>query len=99
MPATPVRPRHAGDGRPLQVGLQEWWADNCVRGLEQPLAADGVPVPHSFPQSYELVGLDVDIHGAPVSPGQCLADPPRPAVPLPVFPPIPAEPGGPDTGD
>ncbi|SNR36443.1 HAAS signaling domain-containing protein [Blastococcus mobilis] len=74
------------DGRPLQVGFQEWWADRCVRVLEQPLAADGVPVPHSFPQSYELLGLDVDIHSVPVSPGQCATDLPRPHVPLPVFP-------------
>jgi hypothetical protein len=75
------------DGRPLHVGLQEWWADECVRVLEQPLAADGVPVPHSFPQSYELLGLDVDIHSAPLTPGQCLAEVPRPDVPLPVFAP------------
>lgn len=83
------------DGRPLQVGFQEWWADECVRALEQPLAADGVPVPHSFPQRYELVeGLDVDIHGAPLTPGRCVADPARPEVPLPVLRPVEA-PGGP----
>jgi hypothetical protein len=75
------------DGRPLNVGFQEWWSDNCVRVLDQPLAADGVPVPHSYPQSYELLGLDVDIHSAPLTPGQCVADLPRPEVPLPVFPP------------
>jgi hypothetical protein len=74
------------DGRPLHVGFQEWWADNCVRVLEQPLAADGVPVPNSFPQSYELLGLDVDIHTAPLTPGQCETDLPRPDVPLPTFP-------------
>jgi len=74
------------DGRPLQVGFQEWWADNCVRALEQPLAADGVPVPNSFPQSYELLGLDVDIHTAPLAAGQCMTDVPRPDVPLPTFP-------------
>jgi hypothetical protein len=75
------------DGRPLQVGFQEWWADECVRVLEQPLAADGVPVPNSFPQSYELLGLDVDIHSVPVTPGQCATEPSRPDVPLPTFPP------------
>ena len=75
------------DGRPLEVGFQEWWADDCVRGLEQPRAADGVPVPHSFPQSYEVLDLDVGINGMPVAPSQCLAEVPRPDVPLPVFPP------------
>ncbi|WP_116450804.1 HAAS signaling domain-containing protein [Blastococcus litoris] len=80
------------DGRPLHVGYQEWWADQCVRALEQPLAADGVPVPNSFPQDYELLGLDVDIHGVPVVPGQCVAERARPEVPLPVFPPV--QPGG-----
>ena len=79
------------DGRPLQVGYQEWWPDSCVRGLEQPPAADGVPVPNSFPQNYELLGLDVDIHTAPLAPGQCRAEVPRPDVPLPVFPPSPVE--------
>jgi hypothetical protein len=75
------------DGRPLRVGVQQWWADECARALEQPRAADGVPVPQSFPQDYQLLGLDVDIHGLPVSPGRCVAEPPRPEVPLPVFPP------------
>jgi hypothetical protein len=73
------------DGRPLQVGFQEWWADECVRGLDQPVAADGVPVPHSFPQRYQLRGLDVDIHGAPLRSGQCEEELPRPDVELPVF--------------
>src|SRR5829696_3000807 len=72
------------DGRPLHVGYQEWWADECVRMLDQPQAADGVPVPNSFPQSYELLtALDVDIHGAPLTTGQCAAELPRPDVPLP----------------
>lgn len=75
------------DGRPLRVGLQQWWADECPRALEQPRAADGVPVPQSFPQEYQLLGLDVDIYGIPVSPGRCVTEPPRPEVPLPVFPP------------
>jgi len=88
------------DGRPLQVGFQEWWADECVRVLAQPLAADGVPVPHSFPQSYELLGLDVDIHSAPVSPGRCVEDLPRPEVSLPAFPPTdPARSTAPAPGD
>ncbi|MGY1801776.1 HAAS signaling domain-containing protein [Blastococcus sp. SYSU D00922] len=78
------------DGRPLHVGFQEWWADQCVRQLDQPLAADGVPVPNSFPQGYELLGLDVDIHGVPVVPGQCVAERERPEVPLPVFPAVQA---------
>ena len=84
------------DGRPLKVGLQQWWADECVRGLGQPRAADGVPVPNSYPQSYELIGLDVDIHTVPLAPGQCATDLPRPDVPLPTFP---AEPTAPAPGD
>ena len=75
------------DGRPLQVGHQEWWPDNCLRVLEQPLAADGVPVPHSFPQSYELLGEGLDLHTAQPAPGRCTTEVPRPDVPLPVFPP------------
>ena len=49
------------DGRPLHVGFQEWWADNCARVLEQPLAADDVPVPNSYPQSYVLDPAGVDL--------------------------------------
>jgi anti-sigma factor RsiW len=79
------------DGRPLDVGVQEWWADNCVRVLDQPRAADGVPVPFSFPQSYVLDPRGVDLYGAPLS-GQCVTELPRPEVPLPVFP-APEEPG------
>jgi hypothetical protein len=44
-------------------------------------------VPNSYPQGYDRLGLDVDIHGAPLTPGQCAADLPRPDVPLPVFAP------------
>jgi hypothetical protein len=87
------------DGRPLQVGVQEWWQDECFRVLEQPLAADGVPVPHSFPQNYELFGSGVDIHTAQEVPGRCVAEVPRPDIPLPVFPPTPAEPIAPAPGD
>jgi hypothetical protein len=78
------------DGRPLRVGLQEWWADGCARVLDQPLAADGVPVPHSFPLSYEVDrvlepnALGVDGNPRPMS--SCDADVARPDVPLPVFP-------------
>ena len=36
-------------GGPLQVGFQQWWADHCARVLDQPQAADGVPVPNSLP--------------------------------------------------
>jgi hypothetical protein len=75
------------DGRPLQVGVQEWWADNCARVLDQPQAADGMPVPYSFPQSYVLDPAGVDIYGLPVPARQCDTDVPRPDVPLPVFPP------------
>lgn len=74
------------DGRPLQVGFQEWWADECARVLEQPLAADGVPVPHSFPQNYVLDPAGVDLSRSVSRPAaSCVADLPRPDVPLPVF--------------
>ena len=81
------------DGRPLQVGFQEWWADGCARVLEQPRAADGVPVPNVFPQSYELAPLDVDLYGNPMPPGTCTEGLPRPEVPLPVLP------GGEEAGE
>jgi len=85
------------DGRPLQVGFQEWWADNCARVLKQPLAADGVPVPNSFPQSYVLDPAGVDLGRTIPRPADtCEADVPPPAVPLPTFP---AEPTAPAPGD
>jgi hypothetical protein len=78
------------DGRPLNVGFQEWWADGCARVLEQPLAADGVAVPNSFPQAYELDRvLEPDaltVDGRPVPMSSCDTDVPRPEVPLPTFP-------------
>jgi hypothetical protein len=85
------------DGRPLQVGLQGWWADGCARVLDQPRAADGVPVPYSFPQSYVLDPARVDIYGTPLSglAARCATDVPRPEVPLPVFP----APATPTSGD
>jgi hypothetical protein len=73
------------DGRPLHVGMQEWWADGCRRQLAQPQAADGVPVPNSFPQAYELVPGDIGPTGARMAPGVCVKDRPRPSVPLPTF--------------
>jgi hypothetical protein len=79
------------DGRPLQVGFQQWWEDGCARVLHQPVAEDGVAVPYSFPQSYVLDPLGLDMYGMPVSPGMCETDLERPEVPLPVFP-TPAEP-------
>ena len=78
------------DGRPLHVGMQEWWADGCRRQLEQPQAADGVPVPNSFPQAYELVPGDIGPARAHVAPGICVKDRPRPKVPLPTFAATPA---------
>lgn len=77
------------DGRPLQVGRQEWWADRCARVVEQPRAEDGVPVPFSYPQRYELDPAGVDLYGSVAAVGQCDADLDRPEVPLPVFPPEP----------
>jgi hypothetical protein len=85
------------DGRPLRVGFQEWWADECARVLDQPPAADGVPVPNSYPQSYVLDPAGVDLSRSVPRPAEtCAADQPRPHVPLPTFPagPTAPAPGG-----
>jgi hypothetical protein len=75
------------DGRPLKVGFQQWWADQCARVLAQPEAADGVSVPNSYPQSYVLDPAGVDLtRSIPRPADSCDADPSRPAVPLPTFP-------------
>ena len=74
------------DGRPLRVGEQQWWADGCLRWPTHPLAADGVPVGFSYPQGYALRPGEPGADGLPVTAGQCVAEPPRPVVPLPVFP-------------
>jgi len=73
------------DGRPLRPVEQEWFADRCRRVLAQPRAADGVPVPHSFPQQYVLDPRGETLDGTPAAPGQCVPERPRPTVPLPVF--------------
>ncbi|HWG94037.1 MAG TPA: hypothetical protein VNU66_07440 [Mycobacteriales bacterium] len=75
------------DGRPLRPSVQEWFADRCRRVLAQPRAADGVPVPHSYPQQYVLDPQGETLDGGPAAPGQCVQDRQRPQVPLPVFPP------------
>jgi hypothetical protein len=81
------------DGRPLHVGFQQWWADRCARVLEQPLAADGVQVPNSYPQSYVLDPAGVDLsRSIPRPPSSCETDVARPAVPLPTFPAAPVAP-------
>jgi hypothetical protein len=84
------------DGRPLKVGLQQWWADDCKRLLNQPQAADGVPVPNSFPQTYELAPGNVSVYGTTMAAGICDKDRERPEVPLPTFA---AESVAPDPGD
>jgi hypothetical protein len=84
------------DGRPLHVGFQEWWADGCVRVLEQPRAVDLVAVPNSFPQAYELPEQGLDAFGNPMTPGICVENLPRPDVPLPSFP---AQSAAPAPGD
>lgn len=71
------------DGRPLRVGAQEWWPDDCRRTALAPRAADGVPVPFSYPQNYVLDG-ETTLYGGAVEPGQC-QQLSRPQVPLPVF--------------
>ena len=86
------------DGRPLKVGKQEWWKDGCLRTVEQPRAADGVPVPNSFPQQYELYPGNLSLTTAsPMPPGVCVKDRARPDVPLPTFP--AAESVAPDPGN
>lgn len=82
------------DGRPLKADFQEWWADRCPREPEYPLAADGVPVEFSYPRRYALVGQRADFQfgqdgRATTSGPQCMTEIPRPAVPLPLFPPPP----------
>jgi hypothetical protein len=75
------------DGRPLKVGFQQWWADQCARVLDQPVAADGVPVPNSYPQSYVLDPAGVDLsRSIPRPPDSCEGVVPTPQVPLPTFP-------------
>lgn len=83
------------DGRPLQVGRQEWWADGCRRVLAQPRAADGVPVPYSYPQAYVLDPSGRDRVGGLVQPGQCAPERTWPPVPIPTFPAPPAPPAVP----
>lgn len=73
------------DGRPLHVAQQKWFADRCGRVLSQPRAADGVPVPYSYPQQYVLDPQGRTLDGLPAGPGQCQATRPRPAAPLPTF--------------
>ena len=71
------------DGRPLHVGEQQWWADGCARERRQPLAADGVPVPNVFPQTYVVDASGADGYG---NAGPCDATVARPDVPVPTFP-------------
>lgn len=80
------------DGRPLKVGFQQWWADNCARVLDQPQAADGVAVPNSYPQSYVLDPAGVDLsRSISRPPSSCQAVVPPPTVPLPTFAPVPGD--------
>jgi hypothetical protein len=74
------------DGRPLQTGNQLWWADQCRRIVSLPRAADGVPVPFSYPKTYVLDPAGGTLNGVPATAGQCAAALARPAVPLPTFP-------------
>ncbi|MCU1590705.1 MAG: hypothetical protein JWP11_1961 [Frankiales bacterium] len=73
------------DGRPLATGQQHWFADHCRRVLSPPRAADGTPVPFSYPKQYVLDPEGKTLSGSPVTPGQCLPLP-LPKVALPVFP-------------
>lgn len=64
------------DGRPLRVERQQWWPDGCDRVPRHPLAADGVPVPWVFPQTYSVRDAGMDRACDAVR---------RPTVPLPTF--------------
>jgi hypothetical protein len=75
------------DGRPLHVGFQQWWPDGCARVLEQPRAVDGVAVPNSYPQVYELDPAGTGLDGDRIDRNQCRTVIPRPEVPLPSFAP------------
>jgi hypothetical protein len=74
------------DGRPLTSGQQQWWADECRRIESAPRAADGVPVPFSYPKQYVLDPAGATLNGVPATAGQCAAVLARPTVPVPVFP-------------
>ena len=78
------------DGRPLQTGQQHWFADGCRRVLTPPRAADGTPVPFSYPKQYALDPEGKTLSGDQVAAGQCLALV-MPKVSVPVLPkPTPA---------
>lgn len=64
------------DGRPLRVEAQQWWADGCDRVPRHPVAADGVPVPWVYPQTYVVREGQAQANCSTVRP---------PAVPLPTF--------------
>ena len=65
------------DGRPLRSEEQLWWPDRCVRRPQHPRAADGVPVPFSYPLTYEADPRYPE--------GMCATTIPRPAVRLPTL--------------
>jgi hypothetical protein len=73
------------DGRGLISGQQRWFPDHCRRLLAPPRAADGTPVPFSYPMQYVLDPEGKTIYGGPVT-TPCAASLPKPAVVLPVFP-------------
>ncbi len=79
------------DGRPLATGTQRWFVDGCRRLPVPPLAADGVPVPFSYPKAYVLDPTGVTRYGTPAAPEQCGAQVQGPQVPLPTFAPRPAQ--------
>lgn len=80
------------DGRPLRVGMQEWWPDGCRRIPQHPRAADGVPVEFSYPQNYGLTTPPEGRTGVEVPAEGCWPTIPRPAVPIPTFPAAPPQP-------
>lgn len=61
------------EGRPLLTGRQLWFADHCRRVLNPPRAADGTPVPYSYPKQYVLDPEGKSLSGLPLTPGQCKA--------------------------
>lgn len=73
------------DGRPLLAGVQQWWPDRCMRVMSPPLAADGVPVAHSYPQRYVLAPGPLDLRSYPVQGSrtcQAVLKPPTVQVPV-----------------
>jgi hypothetical protein len=80
------------DGRPLLSGRQLWFKDGCRRVLSAPRAADGTPVPFSYPKPYVLDPEGKTLSGLPLTPGQC-----KPLMAPKILPPVLAKQPAPAT--